>query len=152
MEQSLVPRGTTSFDSALTTQERPTMSFDSALTTQERPTVAYPSAPTPDASPRQVRKFFKQCFLAHRTGLREAEAEEEASQLAVKLRINGNGLYRLSKETLGDHYRDVASTFLPSFHTTRSDRPLEKAPDVSPVLVVDGQFCSGIYIYIPVRK
>ena len=62
--------------------------------------MAYPSAPAPGASPGQVEKFFKQCFLAHRTESSETVAGEEASRLAVKLRINGNGLYRLSKESL----------------------------------------------------
>ena len=88
MEQSFpfVPRGSTS--------------FDSALTTQQRPSIAYPSAPTTDATPQQVRKFFEQCFLANRTELSESEAEEEAKRLAAKLRIRGEGLYQLSKETL----------------------------------------------------
>lgn len=93
MEQSfpLVPRGSTSFDSALTTQERPT-------------TIAYPSAPTPDASPKQVQEFFEQCFLAHRTHLGEIEAEKKAALLAEKLCIGGIGLYMLSKETLVGHF------------------------------------------------
>lgn len=89
MEQSfpLVPRGSTSFDSALTTQERPAI-------------IPYPSAPAPDATPQQVREFCKQCFLVHRTNLSEIEAEKEAALLAEKLRVAGSGLYELSKETL----------------------------------------------------
>ena len=62
--------------------------------------IAYPSAPTPDATPQQVRMFFKQCFLAHRIELNEREAEEQATLLSEKLRIGGEGLYKLSRDTL----------------------------------------------------
>lgn len=80
--------------------QRGSTSFDSALSTQQRPIIAEPSAPTPDATPREVRKFFKQCFLANRTELSEREAEEEATLLSVKIRLTGASLYMLSKETL----------------------------------------------------
>ena len=80
--------------------QRASTSFDSALSTQQRPPIALPSPPPPDATPRQVRQFFKQCFLANRTELSERQAEEEATLLSVKLRLTGNSLYMLSKETL----------------------------------------------------
>ena len=80
--------------------QRTATSLDSALSTQQRPTIALPSPPTPDATPRQVRQFFKQCFLAHRTELSEEQAEEESTLLSVKVRLAGTSLYMLSKETL----------------------------------------------------
>ena len=62
--------------------------------------IAVPVAPTPDATPQQVRTFFKQYFLSNRTELSESEAEEKATKLSVKLCISGDSLYRLSKDTL----------------------------------------------------
>ena len=60
--------------------------------------IALPSAPPPDATPEQVRKFFKQCFLVQRTELSEREAEEQATLLSVKIRVTGDALYRVRKE------------------------------------------------------
>ena len=79
---------------------RNSTSFESALSTQQRPTIPLPVAPSPDATPQEVRLFFKQCFLSQRTELSESKAEEEAAELSVKMRMTGECLYRLSRETL----------------------------------------------------
>ena len=62
--------------------------------------IAVPIAPVPNATLQQVRKFFKQYFLANRTGLSESEAEEEATQLSVKLRVTGDSLAAQCDKTL----------------------------------------------------
>ena len=54
--------------------------------------IAVPIAPLPVATPQQVRKFLKHCFLANRTKLSKSEAEEEATQLSVKPRVPGDSL------------------------------------------------------------
>ena len=88
-------------DQSLPLVQRGSTSFDSDLSTRYRPVIALPSASTPDATPRQVRKFFKQCFLVNRTELGKREAqEEEATLLSIRLCITNNSLYKLSKKNL----------------------------------------------------
>lgn len=62
--------------------------------------IAQPIAPPPNATPGQVRRFLKEYFLSNRVELNENEAEEEATKLSIKLRVTGDGLYSLSKDTL----------------------------------------------------
>ena len=79
---------------------RNSTSFESDLSTQQRPPIPLPAAPALDATPQEVRLFFKQCFLSQRTELSESKAEEEAAELLVKVRMTGECLYRLSRESL----------------------------------------------------
>jgi len=53
-----------------------------------------PKPPCPDADPLEVHHFFKEVILANRINIDEAQAAE----VARKLQVNGDGLYRLDKE------------------------------------------------------
>ncbi len=86
MEESSIPLTRTSAQD--TYQSARTSSTQSPLQREN------PSAPSPNSSSAEIQLFLKDFFLANDTSLDESQAEEIAS----KLRVNGESIYKLSRE------------------------------------------------------